>query len=153
MNYIHSPYQKAGKITQDDLLYTLSVFMTEPVRWVGKYEWRSLTPMEVCAIGTFWKSIGDGMGIEYKGRLKGAETGWKDGFEFWEDVEQWALAYEEKCMVPAESNKKTGDETAAMLLHLVPMRLRPIGMKAVAVMMDDRLRRSMMYVSAPLSIA
>jgi hypothetical protein len=43
MNYIHSKYQKAGKISQDDLLYTLSVFVTEPITWVGKYEWRSMT--------------------------------------------------------------------------------------------------------------
>jgi hypothetical protein len=63
MNYIHSGYQKAGKISQDDLLYTLSVFITEPITWVGKYEWRAMTDMEKCAIGTFWKSIGDAMGI------------------------------------------------------------------------------------------
>jgi len=28
MNTIHSRYQKAGKISNDDLLYTLSVFIT-----------------------------------------------------------------------------------------------------------------------------
>ena len=50
MNYIHSRYQRAGKISQDDLLYTLSVFITEPISWVGKYEWRALTDMEKCAI-------------------------------------------------------------------------------------------------------
>jgi hypothetical protein len=51
MNYIHSKYQKAGKISQDDLLYTLSVFVTEPITWVGKYEWRSMTEIgEMC----FW---------------------------------------------------------------------------------------------------
>lgn len=63
MNYIHGGYQKAGKISQDDLLYTLSLFITEPITWVGKYEWRAMTDMEKCAIGAFWKSIGDAMGI------------------------------------------------------------------------------------------
>ncbi len=64
MNYIHryahllrliiraladcvgSGYQKSGKISQDDLLYTLSVFITEPISWVSKYEWRKMTDME-----------------------------------------------------------------------------------------------------------
>ena len=36
MNYIHGGYQVSGKISHDDLLYTLSVFMTEPVRWVSR---------------------------------------------------------------------------------------------------------------------
>lgn len=31
MNTIHSQYQKAGKISNDDLLYTLSVFITGTV--------------------------------------------------------------------------------------------------------------------------
>ncbi len=61
MNYIHSGYQRAGKISNEDLLYTLSVFITEPISWIAKYEWRELTDMEICAIGTFWKSIGDSM--------------------------------------------------------------------------------------------
>jgi hypothetical protein len=50
MNYLHGRYQKAGKISNDDLLYTLSLFVTEVDRWVGLYEWRTLTDMENCAM-------------------------------------------------------------------------------------------------------
>ena len=50
MNYLHGMYQKAGKITNDDMLYTLSLFILEPERWIRMYEWRSLTPMEICAL-------------------------------------------------------------------------------------------------------
>jgi hypothetical protein len=50
MNYLHGRYQKAGKISNDDMLYTLSLFILEVDRWVGMYEWRSLTPLEVCAM-------------------------------------------------------------------------------------------------------
>jgi hypothetical protein len=52
MNYIHSQYQKAGKISNEDMLYTLSVFITEPIRWINDYEWRPMTDMEVCATST-----------------------------------------------------------------------------------------------------
>jgi hypothetical protein len=43
-------YQKKGLISNDDMLYTLSVFALEPVRWVKRYEWREMTPMEICAL-------------------------------------------------------------------------------------------------------
>ena len=50
MNYIHSIYQRKGLISNDDMLYTLSLFALEPVRWVNKYEWREFTDLEVCAM-------------------------------------------------------------------------------------------------------
>jgi hypothetical protein len=50
MNYLHSWYQKAGKISNDDLLYTLSLFVLEVERWVRLYDWRTLTPLEMCAL-------------------------------------------------------------------------------------------------------
>ena len=38
MNHLHPRYLKAGKISNDDMLYTLSLFALEPVRWVNRYE-------------------------------------------------------------------------------------------------------------------
>ena len=146
MNYIHAPYQASGKINHDDLLYTLSVFMTEPVRWVERYEWRPTTPMEMCAIGTFWKGIADDMDIDYESRLDGGKSGngWKDGIDFWLDVAKWARLYEENCMVPAVSNQRIGDETANLLLNMVPFKMRTFAKKTITVLMEPRLRRSMM---------
>jgi hypothetical protein len=151
MNYIHSGYQASGKISHDDLLYTLSVFMTEPPRWIERYEWRTFTPMEICAVGTFWKGVADSMFIDYQSRLEGGISGkgWKDGIEFWEDVARWARRYEEKCMVPAVTNKQTGDETANMLMYLVPDALKPAGKVAISVFMEERLREAMMYEKPP----
>lgn len=50
MNYLHDRYQRAKKISNDDMLYTLSLFVLEVEKWIGLYEWRSLTPMEICAL-------------------------------------------------------------------------------------------------------
>lgn len=50
MNYLHARYQKANKISNDDLLYTLSLFVMEVEKWIRLYEWRVLTPMEICAL-------------------------------------------------------------------------------------------------------
>lgn len=142
MNYIHSGYQKAGKISNHDLLYTLSVFITEPIAWVEKYEWRKMNDMEICAIGAFWKSIGDAMEIDYKGRLE--HTQWTDGLQFYEDISAWAEVYAEKYMVPAASNKKTADELVPLLLFYVPERYKAAASAIVGVLMGNRLRAAMM---------
>ena len=142
MNYLHSPYIAAGKISNADLLYTLSVFVTEPIYWINHHEWRHVTDEEVCALGTFWKSIGDAMEITYTGYL--ARDSWPDGIEFYHDIHQWALQYEAQHMVPATSNKKTADELVPLLLFYMPRWLQPVGRQAVGVLMGDLLRKAMM---------
>lgn len=76
MNYLHSGYRKAGKITDANMLYTLSLFALEPIRWTRRFEWRALTDMETCAIGTVWKDMGDAMEIPYTA-LKSGATGFR----------------------------------------------------------------------------
>lgn len=137
-------YQKAGKISNDDMLYTLSLFALEPVRWVRRYEWRELEDWERCAFAVFWKSTGDAMGIDF-GSLPSAKTGWRDGLHWMEEVEQWSLEYEAQHMVPNIYNKKTADQTTAMLVYSIPAALRGVARQAVSALMDDRLRKAMMY--------
>lgn len=144
MNSLHSPYIKAGKISNEDLLYTLSVFVTEPINWINKYEWRQLTDMEICAQGTFWKSIGDAMNIKYTRHLK--RDTWKDGIEFYEDLADWAMQYELEHMVSATTNKQTATELFALLLFYVPRSLVPFSHQIIGVLMGERLRRAMVLV-------
>lgn len=143
MNYIHSLYQKSGAIRDDDMLFTLSLFVSEPIRWIERYEWRNLEPFEQCALGVFWKSIGDAMGIDYQ-KLKSARDGWVDGLHWIEELAEWSEEYEKQNMVPCLDNKKTADETVAILLWGVPKPLQPFGARVVSAIMDDRLRTSMM---------
>jgi len=153
MNYIHSGYQRSGKILDDDMLYTLALFACEPVRWINKYEWRRLEDFEVCALGTFWKSVGDAMGISWE-KLKsgrgGKEGTWRDGLEWWEEICEWSQAYEREKMVPAETNRKTAEETTRILLWTIPGPLKGVGRHLVSALMDDRLRKAMMCVPARL---
>ncbi|KAF2019087.1 hypothetical protein BU24DRAFT_112336 [Aaosphaeria arxii CBS 175.79] len=148
MNYLHGNYQKVGKISNDDLLYTLSLFLLEPRRWIERHEWRTLTPMELCALGTFWKSIGDAMEISYE-PLSHGPSNFKDGLEFMEDMELWSNAYEKRTMIPNDWNHKLANETTAILLTNVPPFLKPTGKHAVEALMDERLRRAMIYDDPP----
>jgi len=42
MNWIHSHYP----ISNDDKLYTLSVFVSVPKVWLERYDWRPITELE-----------------------------------------------------------------------------------------------------------
>lgn len=143
MNYIHTAYQKAGKISNDDMLYTLSLFACEPVRWINRYEWRKLESFEICAVGTFWKSVGDAMDIDYSPLRK---ADWTDGLEWWENVKDWSEAYEKANMVPAQTNHDTAEETTKILLWAVPGPAKRFAKNLVYSLMDERLRTAMMCV-------
>lgn len=143
MNYLHSGFQKSGQLLDDDMLYTLALFAREPVRWIDQYEWRQLEDFEKCAIGTFWKSIGDAMGIGYE-KLKSGKDRWIDGLHWLEDVVEWAEAYEKRCMRPHINNKITAEQTVAVLLWNVPPAMKGIGKHLVSALMDERLRTAMM---------
>ena len=149
MNFIHSGYRKSGKLLDDDMLYTLSLFVTEPIRWINKYEWRKLEDMEVCAIGTFWKSVGDAMGISWE-KLRsgtgGAEGTWKDGLQWVEELMEWSEQYETEYMLPNVNSMKTADETTTILLWTIPGPLKGAGKNIVSAVMDDRLRNAIMCV-------
>lgn len=143
MNHLHSPWKKAGKISNADLLYTLAVCVMEPIRFIALYEWRPLNDMEACAIGTFWKSIGDAMEIEYKGYL--TQDDWKDGIEFVEDITAWAKRYEVDDMKPNPSNRTLADALVGLLFPFVPAAAADFTLQVMTVLMGDRVREAFMY--------
>jgi hypothetical protein len=150
MNCIHATYQKAGKISNDDMLYTLALFPCEVKNWIARYEWRELTGPELCALGLFWKAMGDGMGIEFKG-LPTYDAGlkWRDGLHFLEELAAWTEEYERSYMVPHEKNFQVAEQTTAILLWLVPGALKGFAKNLVIALMDERLRLAMKYPRAP----
>jgi hypothetical protein len=147
MNYLHGRYIKAGKISNDDMLYTLSLFVLEPIRWTAKYEWRCVTNLERCAMGICWKDLGEKMNISYD-KLPSASSGWKDGFHWLEELEAWSLAYEAKNMVPAESNATLARGTFDIALFNVPAFLKPYGYSVASCLLEPRLQAAMKYVEA-----
>ena len=142
VNYLHDRFRRAGKISDDDMLYTLSVFALEPVRWTELYEWRSLTVVERCAMGVFWKDVGDMMDIPLD-RLSHSESGWKNGLQWLEDLHQWSLQYESEHMVHSLSNSRLAESTFDIALHNVPAMFRPVCRRAATVVIEPRLRAAM----------
>jgi hypothetical protein len=145
INYLHSGYLQNGKITEQDMLYTISLFALEPSRWVKKYEWRDLTSEELCAIGTIWKQLGEALGVKYD-LLAGSRNGWKDGLEWLEELDQWSLEYQEAKMVPAVSNKTVADAQIYHMTWSLSKRWQSIVSQTIAAILENRLREAMMYV-------
>lgn len=140
MNYIHAPFIKAGKISQEELLYVLYASVSEPIRFLNQYEWRQLTDMEVAALVTMWKYVGDMMDIDYKSVLQKEE--WGDGLEFLEDLTRWANEYEDKYLKPTPEVHALGQVLMEMLLQSHPYAPKSIAQSMACVLMGNRLRRA-----------
>ncbi|KAL4909522.1 hypothetical protein BDW74DRAFT_165935 [Aspergillus multicolor] len=144
--FLHVGYRSSGKILEADMLYTLSLFALEPIRFIALFEWRSLSELEQCAIGTYWKSLGDALEISFAD-LPSGPHGFRDGLHFLEELRAWSLKYEEDYMKPSPSNKEVADKTMDVLVYTLPRFLKPVGINFASCMMDDRLREAMMYNS------
>lgn len=148
MNYLHSRYLKSGKISNDDMLYTLSVFALEPMRWVNKYEWRRLSDLELCASGTFWKAMGNKMEIDFT-PLPSHFKGWTDGLAWLDEIREWSEQYEREHMVPAETNHNLALAHLDVIFINIPTSVKIVGKYLVSVLVGDRLRKAMMLPTAP----
>ncbi|OOQ83731.1 hypothetical protein PEBR_33308 [Penicillium brasilianum] len=146
--FLHQGYRASGKILEEDMLYTLSLFALEPIRFVKMYEWREMTEMERCAVGTYWKSLGDALGISYE-TLPSGKMGFRDGIHWLEEVRDWSLEYEVKHMKPHPRNKEIADRTIDVLLYNLPRFMKPLGLYFVSFLMDQRLRSAMMIDPPP----
>lgn len=142
INFLHSKYIQEGTISNEDLVYTLSVFVTEPPRFARLYEWRAMNEMEYCAYGVFWKSIGEDMGISYKGVL--TKDTWRDGIEWADDIAAWAKRYEAERMKPSEVANKPAKALIPMITYWLPWFAKPFAQEAVCVLMGDRVREAFM---------
>ena len=157
MNYLHGIYRDRGRISDDDMLYTLALFALEPIRWINRYEWRHLEDFEKCAIGTFWKSVGDAMKIPYDALLlqsgnipnRNQDQYFIDGLHWLDELSEWAEGYEQQAMKPNPKNHTTAEQTTLLLLWHVPTALKPLGKTIVTALMDTRLRNAMTYPDPP----
>ncbi|KAJ5828160.1 uncharacterized protein N7525_006413 [Penicillium rubens] len=147
LNFLPSHYQKAGKISNDDMLYPLAVLALDPKRWIEQYQWRKLNEMELCAFGRFWKSAGDAMGISYE-YLPSYKPGFTDGLHWLDEIAIWVEAFEPHHMVPDTNCNLVADHTTDLLNYTLPKPLHNAGKKCITVLLDERLRKAMMYPRA-----
>ena len=134
VNFLHGRWK--SKISNDDLLYTLSTFVKEPAKWIDRFEWRQLSALEKEALFALFYHIGRCMEI-------------RDIPDNLTDFLEWSENYEKNYMVFQPCNKEVADHTTGLLMYAVPSFLHGFARHLVASLMDDRLREAMGYPRAP----
>lgn len=122
MNRFHGRYH----IQNRDMLYVLSTFVFEPIRWHEAFGWRMPTEKERLANFIFWREIGKRMGIQ-------------DIPETLIEFEAFNIAHEAAHFVYDEANHAIGEATVHIFLSWYPAFVRPLGRQIIYSFLDDRL--------------
>ncbi|WP_344875477.1 oxygenase MpaB family protein [Allokutzneria multivorans] len=123
MNRLHGRYD----ISNDDMLYVLSTFIYEPVRWIDRYGWRPLTEHERVAGYVFYREVGKRMGI-------------KDIPPSFEAFERFNVDYERDHFRYSPSNEAVGRSTLTMFCGWFPQPLRGVAEQGVLAVLGKPLR-------------
>ena len=123
MNHLHGRY----RISNDDFLYVLSTFVFEPPRWMERYAFRPMVPVEKLALFYFWREVAARMGIQSVP-------------EDPEEFERFNVEYEERNFQYTPAAHRVALATRDMFLGwFLPPPLRPLGAPAIHALMDHRL--------------
>jgi len=124
------------RISNDDMLYVLSTFIYEPVRWIDRYGWRKLIANEKLAAYHFYAELGRRMGI-------------RDIPPSYADFERFNVDYERKHFRYAESNAAIGAYTLGLFCSWFPRPLRGLARRGVLAMLDEPVRRAFGFPDPP----
>lgn len=113
-------------ITNDDMLYTLSTFIYDPIEWLDKYGWRPLTSHERLAAFHFYRAVGKRMGI-------------RDIPADYDDFLAYKTSFEEKHFVYAPTNREIGQYTVDLFCSWYPFAPRAWTRAFVVSLLDSRM--------------
>ena len=133
MNKIHGHFP----ISNADYLYVLSTFIYEPVRWIERFGWRSLSPLEKEALFQFWRAVGQQMNIQNI----------PDDYQCFEN---YNFTYEHEYFRYSEANQRVGESTLKLFLSWFPAPLRPATRPFVYALMDEPMLQAFGFPSPPL---
>jgi hypothetical protein len=120
MNLLHNRFE----ISNEDLLYVLSTFVFEPIRWNSRYGWRAMTEAERLALFHFWREVGLRMNI-------------RQIPERYDDFEQYNFEYERAHFQLADTNAKVGGATRDMFVGWFPRWSHWLVRPAIYALMDE----------------
>ena len=133
MNAMHGRF----RIDNADMLYVLSTFVCEPIRWLDRFGRRSMTENEQRAWFLYYRGLGERMGIQEIPRELA-------------DLMRWNLEYEAANFRFADTNRRIAQATRDLLLGFyLPRWLFWAGRPAVHAFLDLPLLESMGFRPAP----
>ncbi|MCK2237244.1 MULTISPECIES: oxygenase MpaB family protein [unclassified Crossiella] len=132
INQMHGRYE----ISNEDMLYVLSTFVYEPIRWLAKYGWRALHEHERLAAFHFYREVGRRMGI------KDIPAGYGKFETFNRDYEREHFHYR-------DTNERVGTATVDLFCSWYPAFGRPAVRRALYAAMDEPLLRAFGFPRQP----
>ena len=133
MNEMHNRY----RISNNDMLYVLSTFVVEPVKWLKRFGKRAMTTTEVDAWVHYYQALAVKMGISSIP-------------ETYTAFEIYHRDYEVANFRFAETNAEIGSLTRDLLLSMyVPESLVPYVRPVVHALCDPPLRIAMGFAEPP----
>lgn len=136
MNELHGRWN----LKNEDMLYVLSTFIFEPIRWHNKYGWRKPTEHEKQTSYYFWREVGKRMGIKHIPKTL-------------EAYEQFNIAHEKQYFAYDDANRAIGLSTINLFLSWYPKILRPLVFQVILSFMDEPLLNGMGFKKAPAIVS
>ncbi|MFI6100230.1 oxygenase MpaB family protein [Lentzea sp. NPDC051213] len=121
-------------ISNDDMLYVLSTFIYEPIDWLRRYGWRTLSSNEQLAAFHFYRAVGTRMGI-------------RDIPADFAEFRAFKETYEQQHFVFAPSNHRIGQYTLDLFCSWYPAVLAPVVSRAVVALLDPEMVRAFGFVA------
>jgi hypothetical protein len=133
MNRMHGHYT----LSNEDMLYVLSTFIYEPIRWNARFGWRQLTETERLSGFYFFCEVGKRMGIQ-------------DIPTDYAAFEAFNRQYEEAHFRYADTNRQVGMATLDLLMSFyLPRVLWKPGRYVAYALMDQPLLDAMGFSKSP----
>ena len=133
MNEMHGRY----RISNNDMLYVLSTFVVEPVKWLKRFGKRAMTTTEVDAWVHYYRALAAKMGISSIP-------------ETYIAFENYHREYELANFCFAKTNAEIGSLTRDLLLSMyAPKLLVPYVRPVVHALCDPPLRKAMGFAEPP----
>lgn len=105
----------------------LSTFVLEPIRWVDRYGWRPLEPIERAATLHLWRRIGEQMGVrDIPTRLA--------------DLDAYNRRYEAERFAPSPAGRRLADAAVTLVAGWFPAPLRPMVPELMCALLDPPAR-------------
>lgn len=124
--------------SNEDILYLLSTFIFEPIRWIDRYGWRPLTVREQLAVFYFFCEVGRRAGI----------ANIPDSFIVFEDFNE---QYELENFRYEEANRRLAEPTMDQLLSFhIPDGFFGLGRWVLSCFMDPHLVSSLGLPQPPV---
>lgn len=126
LNRIHRPFA----IPNEDLLYVLATLVVVPVRWIGRYGWRSLAEHEIRAAVCYYRVAGRLMGIT---RIPGT----------YEEFAAYLDAYQRDRWSLTPEGQRLAASLADVLASWFPRLARPFVLRCVTAALGRPLQQAL----------